>query len=192
MKFNYTKISDKHKPKKVLNYSKIAGKPCKDIDLKSKTLYKDMEKLGWEMVQTCLKEDGIGLAAPQIGVFKNVFISVGFQKPDTWSFDGHFHMYINPIIKQIKNPIMTSFPEGCLSVPGETYDIKRPMNIIMEYWYFDDKKHLKKSPNEPFVGFPARLVQHEYDHLAGTNIVELHKKQNNKLKRGKPSKKNAV
>lgn len=188
MIFDYTgDIPKGMEAQKILNYKKIAGKECQDVDLKAKTLYKQMHKLGWELTKTCLENDGIGLAAPQIGVFKNVFITVGFVKPDFWGFDGSFHMYINPKLTVEKKwgEISTSFPEGCLSVPGETYNIHRMRNISIDYYYFDKNKKLKRSM-EKLTGYPSRVFQHEFDHLLGTNIVELYDKQNKKSRRGRP------
>ena len=147
MLFDYNNVPKGAKDLKVRNYSDIAGMHCEEVDTSSKTLYKDMHKLGWDMVQTCIKNDGIGLAAPQIGVFKNVFIMIGFVKPDIWSFDGNFHMIINPTLKVEKSwgETPTLFSEGCLSVPGETYGIQRMYNCSAQYYYFDAKNTLKKS-----------------------------------------------
>ena len=189
MDFEYDNIPKQYKAKEVLNYAQISGKACVDVNLEAKTLYSKMEKLGWEMAATCKKLDGIGLAAPQIGVYKNVFIIVGFVRPDFWSFDGKFHMVINPKIKVEKawGEGTTSFPESCLSVPGETFSIQRMRNISVDYHYFDKNKNLKRTM-EKLTSHQARVFQHEYDHLLGTNIVELYAKQNKKSKRGRPPK----
>lgn len=184
MIFDYTNIPDKTKPYRILDYKTIEGKATEDVDLESKTLFEDMNKLGWRMAKTCVDHDGIGLAGPQIGVFKNVFIVIGFLKPHTWQFDGHFHMMINPTFKAPKRVEMTGFPEGCLSVPDKTITLQRPNVIDVEYWYFNEKKKLNKNI-EPLQGLPARVFQHEYDHLIGTNIVAVHHNQTTPRRRGR-------
>lgn len=189
MLFDYKNAPKGFRAKKVLNYNKIAGRKSEDVDIKSKTLYQDMHKLGWELTKTCIENNGIGLAAPQIGVYKNVFITVGFVRPHFWSFDGYFHMFINPTIKIKKSWGETpcGFTESCLSIPGEKYTIQRMQTISTEYYYFDKNKKLKKSMDQ-LTGYQSRIFQHEYDHLVGTNIIELYEQQNRKRRRGRPPK----
>ena len=96
-----------------------------------------------------------GLAAPQIGVSKRVFIlkQRGGWKP-----------YVNPVILRF-SPKETVAVEGCLSIPGMQYAVKRPISIQAE-WYTPGGAGESSSFGVPL----ARAFQHEYDHLDGTLI----------------------
>lgn len=185
MEFDYNKIPEGTRLVHAINHKKIVGE-AKDVDLDSPNLFEKMRELGWKMVNTCVHDDGVGLAAPQLGIPKKVFIMVDFEKPDLWSFKGTFSMIINPTIYPVRDSERYSSPEGCLSVPGKQLIIARPREVDVTYWYFDNKGNLKKNAKERLCGYPARVFQHEYDHLFGMDIVQLHARQNAKVRRGRP------
>lgn len=105
-----------------------------------------------------LADSAVGLAAIQIGVPKRVFI-----------FSKDKKIVVNPRIK-MASLITTNKEEGCLSVPGYRGKIRRPTEIILEY--FDVVGQLI---TEKFTGLDARIVAHEIDHLNGKLI--LHRKK---------------
>jgi peptide deformylase len=95
---------------------------------------------------------GAGIAAPQIGLSKAIFVTTG---------KNGYEIYINP--KIIKYSKETNFyRESCLSSRMVWNDVERPENIEMVWTDSDGEKHQEK-----FSSFKARLLQHEYDHLLG-------------------------
>ena len=103
------------------------------------------------MKETVRKENGAGLAAPQIGVpIRVVVIDV----------DEGFYELINPVIVSAKGEQVG--PEGCLSVKGKQGTVRRPYKVKAEYRDRYGKKHKLTAE-----GFFARAVCHELDHLDG-------------------------
>lgn len=185
MEFDYNNIPEGTRRVRAVNYKKIVGE-AKDVDLNKPDLFEKMQELGWKMVNTCVHDSGIGLAAPQLGIPKKVFIMIDFEKPHLWSFKGTYSLIINPVISPVRGSERYSFPEGCLSVPGKQLTIARPREIDVTYWYFDKKGKLQQNAKERIGGYPARIFQHEYDHLFGMDIVQLYDRQNAKPRRGRP------
>lgn len=120
------------------------SRPVEEIDKKVLTLIEDM-------ADTMYKADGVGLAAPQIGILKRIVtIDVG---------DGLYAM-INPVILEQSGE--QDGPEGCLSMPGTTGDVKRPMNVKAKYTDINGETVIIEA-EELF----ARAICHETDHLDG-------------------------
>jgi len=121
------------------------------------------KKLLADMAMTMRVAGGIGLAAPQVGVSKQVIIfDIG---------DGVVKM-LNPRIASKKGSSV--FEEGCLSVPGVCVKIRRPEEILLAYTAETGKKC-----KETFRQLAARVIQHEIDHLNGKLIIDYlpwHKK----------------
>ena len=109
-----------------------------------------------DMIETMYKEDGVGLAAPQIGIVKQIaVIDIG---------QGIIKL-INPkIIYQEGEEIDV---EGCLSIPGKTGSVKRPEKIKVEYTDIDGEKKIIETE-----GFLARALCHEIDHLQGILYID--------------------
>ena len=122
------------------------------------------QKLIQEMSETMLDANGIGLAAPQVHVSKQLMI---FRVPeeeeenDTIDKSIEITALINPKISKISEETDTQW-EGCLSIPGMTGLVKRYTKI--NYEGFDMNGNLIKREAE---GLHARIVQHEFDHLKG-------------------------
>ena len=115
-------------------------------------LTKEIKKLIQDMKETMLENDGVGLAAPQVGVSKRVII--------VQTGEG-IRGFVNPnIIKQGKEK--TFEEEGCLSLPGLRLKIKRSKEVEVETW--DENGQEIKIEAE---GIIARTFQHEIDHLDG-------------------------
>ena len=136
------------------------------------------QKLVWSMIKTCIEKKGIGLAAPQIGVFKQMFICQRFDKKKN-RYSDLYELYINPSFKVYKNDGYSTIIEGCLSVPGEHFDIERANSIIARWYLVEEIKKTKVlSPKtEKLVGLSARVFQHEHDHLIGRSIPQVYDEQ---------------
>lgn len=125
-----------------------------DIGEPNTELPREVRLLVDDMFDTLADAEGLGLAAPQIGVLKRVIV-VGVRRP--------FSM-INPKILDKSSDELLRL-EGCLSCPGVLKEISRPDTIIVEFTnYFG---HLV---NEIFGGLEATCIQHEIDHLDGILI----------------------
>jgi len=119
---------------------------------------KDKSELGFlgEMKGVLLAtDDGVGLAAPQIGVTKRVFM----MRPDIK--DNTVRILINPEIVDTSKELV-NFQEGCLSYPGVIVDTQRYSYVKVRYLTrnMEEKERL-------FTGYESIIVQHEIDHLYG-------------------------
>lgn len=131
---------------------------------------KEFKKLIKEMFETMRYENGIGLAAPQIGVLKRLVVIGTEEENPRYPKAGRLkdHILINPIITPLNSPKEgEGFWEGCLSVPGMRGYIERPNKIQIEY--FDEKWNKIQKTIE---GFQAIVYQHECDHLDGVLYVD--------------------
>ena len=133
---------------------RIKAKPVETFDDELKTLTDDM-------FETMHSVDGIGLAATQIGVAKQVaVIDISPEKNEPL-------VIVNPAI-QILDPSKTEdYDEGCLSVPGFFEKISRPSEIKLTYQDLNGKKQEIKPE-----GLLTKVVQHELDHLNGRLFVD--------------------
>lgn len=114
----------------------------------------ETEKLVYEMIILMQKHDGIGLAAPQVGVAERLFV-IGHK-------DTGFVVCINPILYEVEGAEDESFLEGCLSFPHLEMKVKRKNRIICEFTNLKGERKLSE-----FSGVWAQAIQHEYDHLEG-------------------------
>lgn len=123
---------------------------------------KDLDVLIQDMIETMKANDGAGLAAPQIGIFKRVVI-FGFESNDRYpdAEEVPFTVLINPVIKP-KGQKKVNDWEGCLSVPGLRGVVPRYDSIYYE-GYDEQGTKIERDVD----GFHARVVQHECDHLDG-------------------------
>ena len=122
----------------------------------------DLKTLIEDMKETMKANDGAGLAAPQIGVFKRLVI-FGFDTNDRYpeADSVPFTVLINPVITPLSDDKENGW-EGCLSVPGLRGVVSRFTHIKYEGYDTDGKKFERE-----VEGFHARVVQHECDHLDG-------------------------
>lgn len=126
--------------------------PVKKVDRKTKQLLDDM-------AQTLYKAEGVGLAAPQVGVSSRVVvIDAG---------DGLIEL-INPVIVEKSGSETAS--EGCLSIPGIWGEVERYAEVTVEALNREGKKIRINGK-----GLLARAFQHEIDHLEGILFIELAK-----------------
>jgi peptide deformylase len=115
-----------------------------------------------DMFDTMYEEEGLGLAANQVGVDMNLFI-IDIAHTDDNEFP---RVFINGEI--ISNEGESVFSEGCLSIPQVSLEVTRPETITYK---FQDLK--KQWHQEKFDGLLARAIQHEMDHLNGIFIIDI-------------------
>lgn len=102
-------------------------------------------------------KNGVGLAAPQIGYNKRIFVI---------NFNGDLRSFVNPIISNVKG--FTLNREGCLSIPGKEYIRPRHPEIQVIY-----QTPLGKTESRKIIGAAAYVFQHELDHLDGTLLSDV-------------------
>lgn len=122
--------------------------PVQNIDQKIK-------KVVDRMVDTMYANKGIGLAAPQIGIFNQIIV-VGLGKD--------WRALINPEI--VEGEGESVMEEGCLSLPNIEVPVKRKEKVFVRAWDLDGKE-----VSLELFGFPGRVYQHEIDHLHGILII---------------------
>ena len=139
------------------------------------------------MYESMYNAQGVGLAAPQVGIDLSIFII------DTTPFCDDENNLI-PLKKEFINPKIIdysgkdeSFNEGCLSIPGLREDVIRKDQIRIRYFDKNFNEHTEK-----YEGINSRVIQHEYDHLMGVLFTDrvstlkkkLLKSKLNKIKNG--------
>tara|TARA_B100001540_G_scaffold68812_1_gene61976 strand:+ start:3494 stop:4018 length:525 start_codon:yes stop_codon:yes gene_type:complete len=123
---------------------------------------KDEQILMDDMLETMYHANGIGLAAIQIGVPKRIIV-MDISKKDEKENPMYF---VNPTIKN-KDKDLSTYEEGCLSVPNQFAEVDRPSTCEIEYLdYYGEKKILKAN------GLLATCIQHEMDHLEGILFID--------------------
>jgi len=140
---------------------------------------RELKLLIHDMKDTLKSEDGAGIAAPQIGISKSVFVIPKRYAPkvriwydlSTWLRPARQTIFINPRIAYYsKNKKATS--EGCLSVRGKFYPTTRFEKVILYAYNYRGKKFKVRAE-----GLLARIFQHETDHLNGILFLDrLHEK----------------
>jgi peptide deformylase len=136
--------------------------------------YEGLEQLIADMFETMYAANGVGLAAPQIGKAIRLFVVDGtpFSEVDE-DEESELSTKELEILKTFKKVFINAritkeegqewkFNEGCLSIPKIRDDVNRKPKIKIEYLDENFKKH-----TEEYDGIPARIIQHEYDHIQG-------------------------
>lgn len=118
-----------------------------------------------DMFETMYYAEGLGLAAVQVGVLKRIFVmDVQPEKAgdELVGYDsvGKFYM-INPEITELSDE-QVIMREGCLSIPEQSHEIKRPKYLTVKYKNLNNEEQMLKAS-----GWLARCIQHELDHLNG-------------------------
>ncbi len=130
-----------------------------------------VRKLCDEMAETMYEANGVGLAAPQVGVLQNVIAIDVEQRPSAegqpakQKGEGLFWL-INPVIKVGEGEF--TYTEGCLSIPDEYEEVTRFGRIVVEFLGRDGKQHRLEAANNLL----SVCVQHEMDHLQGKLFID--------------------
>ena len=142
----------------VVNYGNpILRKKCSQV-----TNFSKLSDFIDDMFDTMYEEEGIGLAANQVGIDLNLFI-IDISHTDDDEFP---RIFINGEITSSSGESV--FSEGCLSIPEIALEVTRPELILFKYQDIHEKWH-----EEEFDGLLARAIQHEIDHLNGVLIIDL-------------------
>ena len=139
-------------PNKILRQ---ISKPVENVGKEEQTLMNDM-------LDTMYNAKGIGLAAIQVGVPKRIIV-LDISKEENKKTPMFF---VNPIIKN-KNLQLSTYEEGCLSVPDQFAEIDRPSTCEIEYLDYYGKKKILKAE-----GLLATWIKHEMDHLEGILFID--------------------
>lgn len=142
--------------------------------------YEGINQLVDDMFETMHNAEGVGLAAPQVGLSVRIFVvdlsALAKEDPELANFRKAF---INAHIleKDGEDELMN---EGCLSIPGLHEDILRKDRIRIKYLDLEWNEH-----DEIYTGYQARVIQHEYDHLDGILFVDHCSPLKRRLLKGK-------
>lgn len=135
-----------------------------------------------QLVATCLSDDGIGLAAPQVGILKRVVVCRDFiENPDgSHQLLPTFQVYLNPNFEPVVEDKKAQSKEYCLSVPEGGFDITRWKTIKISWQELAPNKKELITNMKLLTGYQARVFQHEFDHLNGISIPQRWQLQNKK------------
>lgn len=148
-----------------------ATKPVTKLDKKTLQIIEDMIAT----LKAAKQPEGVGLAAPQIGVSLRIFLT----RPDPKHPDA-ITIFINPEITKYSQRQQSSADddgvlEGCLSLPNYYSPLTRSMSVTVKYQTLADISNHSLplvEKTEVFSGFPAHVVQHEMDHLNGILFID--------------------
>ena len=114
-----------------------------------------------QMIDTMYRNNGIGLAANQVGYARRMFVM------DTTSSKDEAMVFINPVIEKSGKEKLTE-EEGCLSCPKKLVGVRRRIYVGLKYFCRHGEEHYKT-----FYYLSSRVIQHEMDHLNGKLIIDL-------------------
>ena len=142
----------------------VLRKETKDID----TSYPNLNELIDNMYETMYNADGVGLAAPQVGLEDRIFIIdlSPLADEENPEYKDLKKVFINARITN-RTGDMVLHEEGCLSIPGIHESVARQDSIEIEYLDENFEPHTKT-----YTGFTARVIQHEYDHIEGVLFID--------------------
>lgn len=141
----------------------VLRKVAKDITPE----YPELKKLIDNMFETMYNADGVGLAAPQVGLDIRLFvIDLEPLAEDDPKYAGFKKVFINPKIVEYTGE-MVKMDEGCLSIPGINEAVEREDSIRIQYMDENFVAH-----DEVYSDFFARCIQHEYDHIEGILFID--------------------
>ncbi|MDD2474763.1 MAG: peptide deformylase [Dysgonamonadaceae bacterium] len=130
--------------------------------------YPNLKELIDNMFETMYNAEGVGLAAPQVGLEDRIFVIdlSPLADEDHPEFKDLKKAFVNARITK-RTGEMSSYEEGCLSIPGINENVPRQDEIEIEYLDEYLEPH-----TETYTGFTARVIQHEYDHIEGILFID--------------------
>ena len=131
--------------------------------------FEGLEQVIADMWETMYHADGVGLAAPQVGLGIRLFVidTLQLEKEDKKEREPGFKkVFLNAQLVEESGDSWT-YEEGCLSIPRIRGDVERPPVIRLRY---QDEQF--REYEETFTGINARVIQHEYDHIEGVLFTE--------------------
>jgi peptide deformylase len=117
-----------------------------------------------EMFEIMAQEEGIGLAAPQVGESLRIFVTG--ERASDGEAPVPARVFVNPVLKSLEGEL-EPHDEGCLSLPGIRGQIRRPTKVTIEALDLEGRPFTLVSDT-----FCARVWQHEFDHLEGIMIID--------------------
>ncbi|WBU64330.1 peptide deformylase [Paracoccus aerodenitrificans] len=123
----------------------------------------EIETLAADMLATMYDAPGVGLAAPQLGVLKRIFVMDAQRDPDA---ERKPMVLINPEIDW-ESEEQNVYEEGCLSIPDQYAEVTRPSQVRFRWTGLDGAQH-----EQEFDGLWATCAQHELDHLDGVLFID--------------------
>lgn len=134
---------------------------------KVETNSKSLQQLISDMFETMYNSSGVGLAAPQVGELKRLFVMDADAVTEELEEEDQGPMVlINPVIIE-KTGDKVKMEEGCLSIPDVRDEVKRPLKVKVQYFDREFNRHEKE-----FDGWISRIIQHEIDHLEGVLFLD--------------------
>tara|TARA_B100000902_G_scaffold301282_1_gene289039 strand:- start:57 stop:563 length:507 start_codon:yes stop_codon:yes gene_type:complete len=130
---------------------------------KLKSISEEDIKIANNMMEAMIKAPGVGLAANQVGILKQI-VTINFDDKEN-NKKANYILFNPSIIQYSEDKVVME--EGCLSLPEQYAEVERPKEIILEYMD-ENEKIIKKEID----GFEARILQHEIDHLSGKLFVD--------------------
>ncbi|MEO0357054.1 MAG: peptide deformylase [Pseudomonadota bacterium] len=127
------------------------------------TVTDDIRTLASDMLETMYDAPGVGLAAPQIGVSKRLFVMDCIKEDGV---DPRPLALIDPVVTWTSDDLNT-YEEGCLSIPEQFGEVQRPAEVEVEWTNLDGDRL-----SERFDGLWATCAQHEIDHLDGKLFID--------------------
>lgn len=131
--------------------------------IRLKTVKEEDIKIANQMMEVMIKAPGVGLAANQVGILKQI-ITINFEDKEN-DKRANYILFNPSIIEYSEEKVIME--EGCLSIPKQFADIERPENITIEYLNEKNEKIKEKKQ-----GYEARILQHEIDHLYGRLFID--------------------
>jgi peptide deformylase len=153
----------------------VLRKKCQPID----TQHPELATLIENMFETMYASQGVGLAAPQIGLGIRMFIVDTTQWEVAESDEKIRQVFINPVIEEEWDEPW-KFEEGCLSIPGIREGVTRHALVKLQFYDADFTLH-----HQTYKGMAARVIQHEYDHIEGILFTDKIHPLRKKLLQGK-------
>lgn len=142
--------------------------------------YPNLKELIVNMFETMDRADGVGLAAPQIGLpIRVVVIDLDVLSEDKPEYKGFRKAYINAHILEAEGELI-SMEEGCLSLPGIHENVNRSNKIHVKYMDENFVEH-----DEYVEGYLARVMQHEFEHLEGGLFIDNLSQMRKQMIKGK-------